>query len=101
MNRDMMRQLQQMQDRLAKAQAKLSETVVEGTAGGGAVTVKMNGDMKVEGIKISPDVVDPEDVEMLEDLVLAALNEAVQKVQQAQASQLGGITGGLNIPGLG
>jgi hypothetical protein len=100
MNRDMMRQLQQMQDRLAKAQAKLSETVVEGTAGGGAVSIKMNGDMKVESVTIAREVVDPDEVDMLEDLVLAALNEAVQKVQQAQASLLGGLTGGLNLPGL-
>ena len=100
MNRDMMRQLQRMQDQLAKAQAKLSETIVEGTAGGGAVNIKVNGDMKVESVKIDPEVVDPDDVEMLEDLITAALNEAIQKVQQAQMDNLGGIAGGLNLPGL-
>lgn len=100
MNRNMIRQLQQMQDRLAKAQAKLAQTVVEGTAGGGAVSVKMNGDMKIESVKIAPEVVDPDDVEMLEDLITAALNEAIQKVQQVQMEQLGGLAGGLGLLGL-
>lgn len=100
MSRDMMRQLRQMQERLAKAQAHLAQMTVEGTAGGGAVSIKMSGEMKVESVRIDPDVVDPSDVEMLEDLVTAAVNEAIQKVQQAQIEQLGGLSGGLGLPGL-
>ena len=100
MNRDMLRQLQQMQDRLAKAQARLAETVVEGTSGGGAVSIRMSGEMKVESVSLSAEVVDPNDVEMLEDLLTAALNEALQQVQQAQMEHLGGLSGGLKLPGL-
>lgn len=106
MNRDILSQLGQMQEKLAKAQEDLETRVAEGTAGGGAVTIKINGAMKVEELHIEKDVVDPDDVAMLEDLVTAAVNEALQQVQGFQMGQLSGLAGGLNlgslgIPGLG
>jgi DNA-binding YbaB/EbfC family protein len=103
MNRDMMAKIAQMTEKLSKAQADLAEQRAEGTAGGGAVHVILTGGMKVESIKIQKDVIDPDDVEMLEDLVTAALNEALAKVQSMQYGQLAGLAGGLglgNIPGL-
>ena len=103
MNRDMMAQISQMAQRMQAAQAELAEQRAEGTAGGGAVTVVLTGGMKVESLKVSKDVVDPDDVEMLEDLVTAALNEALAKVQSMQYGQLAGLAGSLglgNIPGL-
>ena len=99
--KDLMRQMQQMQQRLAKIQEELAEATVDGTAGGGAVTVTMTGQQQVRAVKIDPAVVDPEDVEMLQDLILAAFNEAHTKSQQLAESRLGGLTGGLKIPGLG
>jgi DNA-binding YbaB/EbfC family protein len=99
--RDLMRQMQQMQERLAKIQEGLNSEMVEGTAGGGAVSVTMNGHQKVQLVSIDPSVVDPDDVEMLQDLVLAAFNDAQARAQQLAESRLGAITGGLKIPGLG
>ncbi len=99
-NRDMMARMQQMQAKLAKAQEELSKATVEATAGGGAVKVVVNGQMKVQAVKIDPEVVDPSDVEMLEDLVLAATNEALEKIQALQAQSLSGLTGGMGLPGL-
>ena len=99
MSRDMMRQMQKMQERLARAQEQLSNTSVEGSAGGGAVTVAVTGSLRVQSVKIAPEVVDPGDVEMLEDLVTAALNEALEKVQALQAESMAGLTGGLRLPG--
>jgi hypothetical protein len=98
--RDMMRQMQQMQDRLAKIQQGLAEETVEGTAGGGAVSVTMNGQQKVRAVKIDPAVLDPDDVAMLQDLMLAAFNDAQAKAQQLAESRLSAVTGGLKIPGL-
>ena len=100
MNRDMMARLQQMQERAMKAQQELSEQVVEGSAGGGAVTISVSGGLKVQALKIAPEVVDPDDIEMLEDLVTAALNEALQGVQGLQTQQLAGLAGqfGINLP---
>lgn len=95
-----MRLLQQMQERLAKAQADLGNEVVEGTAGGGAVKIAMTGHQKVQSVTIDPEVVDPEDVEMLQDLMAAAINEAVSKSHELAAKRLGSVTGGLKIPGL-
>ncbi|HEY4669809.1 MAG TPA: YbaB/EbfC family nucleoid-associated protein [Tepidiformaceae bacterium] len=86
---------------LAKAQQELAITTVEGTAGGGAVRVTMSGEQKVTGIAIQPDVVDPDDVEMLQDLIMAAIADASEKAAELQAKSFGAITGGLNIPGLG
>ncbi len=101
MNRDMMARLQQMQERAMKAQQQLQEQVVEGSAGGGAVTISITGGMQVQSLKIAPEVVDPDDVEMLEDLVNAAVGEALQKVQALQMQQISGLAGqfGLNLPG--
>lgn len=100
MNKFMMQQAQQLQAKLASAQKKLAEITLEASSGGGAVTVTIDGQQKIRSVKISPEVVNPEDVEMLEDLVLAAVSEAVSKSQEAAARELGGLTGGLKIPGL-
>jgi DNA-binding YbaB/EbfC family protein len=100
MNRDMMARLQQMQAQALKAQEQLNDQTVDGSAGGGAVSITVTGGMKVQSLKIAPEVVDPNDVEMLEDLVTAAVNEALQKVQGLQMQQISGLAGqmGLNFP---
>ena len=90
-----------MQEQMAQAQAELADRQVTATAGGGKVTVVANGAGDVISIKISKDVIDPEDVEMLEDLVLAAVNEAGRKADEAIQSNVQGMLGGLKIPGLG
>ncbi|MBI2908190.1 MAG: YbaB/EbfC family nucleoid-associated protein [Chloroflexi bacterium] len=100
MNRDFLRQAQQLQARLAKAQQELESATVEGSSGGGAVKVVVTGHQKVQSIKVSPEVVDPEDVEMLEDLVLTAVNEALEKSQELAKDRMGSLAGGFNIPGL-
>lgn len=100
MNKFMMRQARELQAKLAKAQQELSSTVVEASSGGGAVKVTIDGQQKIQSVKISPEVVNPDDVELLEDLVLTAVSEAVAKSQEAAAKHLGGLTGGLKIPGL-
>ena len=94
------KQLQDMQKRLAKAQADLANETVEVTAGGGVITVVISGDQDVKSIKISPEVVDPSDVSMLEDLIVAAVNEAIAKSQELAAKRMGAVTGNLRIPGL-
>ena len=94
----MMKQAQQMQERMQK---QMEEMRVEATAGGGMVTVTMNGAKQVLGLKIDPEAVSKEDVEMLQDLILAAVNDAHRKVDETLATQLRGLTGGLGIPGLG
>jgi DNA-binding YbaB/EbfC family protein len=91
----MMKQVQQMQAEMAKAQEELKSQVVEASAGGGMVTVKVTGDLEVVEVKIDPGAVDPEDVDMLQDLVLAATNEALRSAQEMAANKLGGVTGGL------
>lgn len=93
-------QLQAMQQQMVEAQEALGDKTVEVSAGGGAITVVMTGHQKLQSITIDPEVVDPEDVEMLQDLILAAINEAVEASQNLAADELGSITGGLNIPGL-
>jgi DNA-binding YbaB/EbfC family protein len=100
MNKFMMQQAQKLQAQLAKAQEELGNMTVEASSGGGAVTVVMNGQQQIKSVKISPEVVNPEDVELLEDMVLTAVSEALTKSQEAAAKQLGGLTGGLKIPGL-
>lgn len=92
-----LKQAKQMQEQMQKQMAELS---VEGTAGGGMVLIKMNGLKQVLEVKIEPDAVNSGDVEMLQDLVVAAFNEAARKVDEAMAGQIGGLTGGLRIPGL-
>jgi DNA-binding YbaB/EbfC family protein len=89
------------QEMIAKAQQELAETSVEGTAGGGAVRIAMSGEQKVTGITIAPEVVDPDDVEMLQDMIMAAIADATEKAAAIQAQSFGAITGGLNLPGLG
>jgi hypothetical protein len=100
MNKNMLRQAQQLQARLIKAQEELENAVVEASAGGGAVKVVVTGKLKVKSIEISPEAVNPEDVEMLQDLVMAATNEALDKAQELAQSRLSAITGGMRIPGL-
>jgi DNA-binding YbaB/EbfC family protein len=99
-NRDILGKLSQMQEQLAKAQEEIENRVAVATAGGGAVTVEITGGYKIRSLKIDPEVVDADDVGMLEDLVIAAINEALQQVQGFQMENLSGLTGGLNIPGL-
>lgn len=92
--------LKQMQQRMEKIQRELAEEMIEATAGGGVVTVVVNGQQQVMSIKISPEAVDPDDIEMLEDLVMAAINEALNKSREVMAQRLAGLTGGMRIPGL-
>ena len=100
MNRFMMHQAQKLQEKLAKAQQELSNITLEASSGGGAVKVTINGKQEVQSVKILPEVINPDDVELLEDLVLTAVNEAITKSQEVAAEHLGGLTEGLNIPGL-
>lgn len=93
-------QLADAQAMLAKAQQELAESTVEGTAGGGAVRIKMTGDHKIVSVAIEPEVVDPDDVEMLQDLILAAATDAEERVTELQAKSFGAVTGGFDIPGL-
>ncbi|GBE57505.1 nucleoid-associated protein [bacterium BMS3Abin01] len=96
----MMKQVQEMQKQMAKAQEELADEEVEASAGGGMVTVKVTGDLKITSIKVDPGAVDPDDVEMLEDMVMAATNEALRSAQELASQKMGGLTGGMNIPGL-
>jgi len=96
----MMRQMQRLQEGMLKAQEALGEETITVTAGGGAITVVMTGQQRVQSISIASEVVDPDDVEMLEDLVTAAVNEALQRSQDLATERMGALTGGLNIPGL-
>ncbi|MDE0745288.1 MAG: YbaB/EbfC family nucleoid-associated protein [SAR202 cluster bacterium] len=100
MNRNMMKQAQQLQKQMLKAQQEIEETKVEFSSGGGVVKVVVSGKMIVESIEIDPGAVDPDDVEMLQDLVLSAVNGAMEEAQELASSKMGAITGGLNIPGL-
>jgi DNA-binding YbaB/EbfC family protein len=99
----MMKQVQQMQAEMMKAQEQLKHEVVEASAGGGTVTVKVTGDLEIQEIKIDPQALDPDDVELLQDMVLAATNEALRSAQELAATRMGGLTGGLGdlgLPGL-
>jgi DNA-binding YbaB/EbfC family protein len=97
---DLMAQLAQMQEKLAKAQEEIQNTVISATSGGGAVSVEISGDYEIKSLKIEPEVIDPDDAGMLEDLVIAAMNEALGKVQALHAEPLGGMPGLPNIPGM-
>lgn len=97
---DLQRMAREMQANVEKAQQELAQATVEGTAGGGAVTVVMTGTQECREVRISPDAVDPADVETLQDLVLAAVSDALAKSKELAADRLGGLTGGLKIPGL-
>lgn len=95
----MMKQAQKMQKQMAEMQEELEQREFESSAGGGAVTVKVNGKKELLNIQIKPEVVDPEDVEMLQDLVLAAVNEALRTAEETVAREMGKLTGGMNLPG--
>ena len=97
---NMMKQAQVMQQKMAKMQEELAEREVEASSGGGMVTAVVNGKQKLLSLKIERDAVDPEDVEMLQDLVLAAVNEAIKQSQEMIKQEMGKATGGMNIPGL-
>jgi len=97
---NMLKQVQKMQKQMEKVQAEIEEKEVEATAGGGAITVKVNGKRELLDIEIKPEVVDPDDVEMLQDLIVAAVNEAMRKAEEMASKEMGKITGGMNIPGL-
>ncbi|MGI6113078.1 MAG: YbaB/EbfC family nucleoid-associated protein [Mahellales bacterium] len=97
---NMLRQAQKMQKEMAKLQAELEERTVEASAGGGAVTVIATGKKEIQEITIKPEAVDPDDVEMLQDLVLAAVNEALRKAEEMVSAEMGKITGGLNLGGM-
>jgi DNA-binding YbaB/EbfC family protein len=95
----MLQQVQQMQEQMAKAQEELAKETVEASAGGGMVTVKATGGLEIIEIKIAPEAIDPDDPELLADMVLAAVNEALRSAQNLMESKLGGAMGGLNLPG--
>ncbi len=97
----MLKQVQKMQADMVAAQEQLKDEVVEASAGGGMVTVKVSGDLEVKAIVIDPEAVDPEDVELLQDMVLAAVNEGLRAAQELASKKLGGITGGMGGPGGG
>jgi DNA-binding YbaB/EbfC family protein len=98
--KNLMKQAQQMQARMAKVQEEMKTREVEATAGGGMVTAKVNGAQEVVAIKIEREIINPDDLEMLQDLVKAAVNEAMRKSRDLLAEEMGKITGGLGIPGL-
>ncbi len=100
MNLSMLNQVREMKAKLEKAKQELSSTVVEAESGKGAVKVTINGQQKIQSLKISPKVIDPDKAEYLEELVLKAVSEAISKSQKLAAKRLGGLTGGLKIPGL-
>ncbi len=99
-NPDMLKQAQELQNKLLQAQQEAAQAVTEGTAGGGVVRAQVKGDMKVVGITLEKDVVDPEDVDMLQDLILAAIKDAQDKIEAKQSETMGSLTGGLKLPGL-
>lgn len=97
---DLQKMAREMQANMAKAQAELTEASVEGSAGGGAVVVVLSGTQECKSVRIEKDAVDPNDVETLQDLVLAAFTDALKKSRELAAQRLGGVTGGLKIPGM-
>jgi hypothetical protein len=99
MNR-FIRQALELQAKLARAQEELGNITLEASSGGGAVNVTINGKQEIQSVKISAEVINPDDAELLEDLVLTAVREAITKSQETATKQLGGLTGGFNIPGL-
>ena len=100
MNKFVFRQAQELQAKLAKAQEELAETTTEVSSGGGAIKIVVDGAQRIRSVTISPEVINAEDVEMLEDLVMTAVNEAIQKSQELAASRLSSLTGGLKLPGM-
>ena len=96
----MMKQVQEMQAKMAKAQEELAVETVEASAGGGMITVVASGTLEIKEVRIKPEAVDPDDVEMLQDLVIAAPNEALRAAQDLASTKLGGATGGLDLPNI-
>ncbi len=96
----MLKQAQKMQEEMEKIQQETEAEVVSTTAGGGAVKVEINGKKEILSIKIDPDAVDPDDVETLEDMIMAAVNDGIKKADEIMSERMGALTGGLNIPGL-
>lgn len=96
----LMKQAQKMQVEMEKAQKELETKTFEGQSGGGAVTVELNGKKEMISIEIEPDAADPDDIEMLQDLIVAAYNTALEKVDEETQKKMGGITGGMKIPGM-
>jgi DNA-binding YbaB/EbfC family protein len=96
----MMKQVQQLQAEMLEAQEKLKDEIVEASAGGGMVKVKMTGDLELRELRIDPEAIDPEDAEMLEEMITAAVNEALRSAQELAQSKLGGAAGGLGLPGV-
>lgn len=99
-DRKVLKQVQEMQANMVRAQEEVASTIVEGTAGGGMVTARLNGHQELESISLAPEVVDPDDVEMLQDLIAAAVNDAQRKLREITEQKMGAVTGGLQIPGL-
>ena len=100
MDKSILRQAQQLQAKLAKAQEELGNVTMGASSGGGAVKVVIDGHQKICSVEISPEVIEAKDIELLQDLVMTAVNEAVAKSQELASKRLGDLTGGLNIPGL-
>ena len=98
--KDLMRKAQRMQEQLAEKQAELEEREFTVTSGGGMVEVTMNGKNEIKSLNIKPEIVDPDDIEMLQDVIMAAVNEVVRQVEETTNQELGQITSGLSIPGL-
>lgn len=96
----MMRQMQKVQQKMEEAQQRIDETVLESSAGGGVVQVKINGKKELLQVTIDPEIVDPEDVEMLQDMVMVAVNDAIQQAVKLQDTEMGKVTGGINLPGM-
>lgn len=96
----LLKQAQKMQQEMSRVQEGLKDRVVEGTSGGGMVTVHVNGNIDVLAIKINPEAIDPDDVEMLEDLILGAVKQGVEKARELGKKELGKLTGGLSLPGM-
>lgn len=98
---EMMRQAQQLQKKMAQVKEEMANTTVEASAGGGMVTVTAKGSLEIASVQIDPSVVDAEEVEMLQDLVLAATNEALKKAREMMENEMSKLTGGMNLPGMG
>lgn len=95
---NMLKQVQKMQKQMEEMQGELEQKEVDATAGGGAVTVKVNGKKEILDVQIKPEVVDPDDIEMLQDLIVAAANEALRKAEEMMSKEMGKVTGGMNLP---
>lgn len=97
---EMMKQARKMQEQLAQAQESMKDVTIDASAGGGMVKATVNGDLELVSIQIDPDALDPEDVDLLQDIIVAAVNEAIRGVSEVASKQMSSITGGLNIPGM-